>query len=235
MQPIETIATGNGHTIEVYTDDDPTNPCTDWDMLGTISCQHDRYNLGHNQDSIASVLADYLADSPATNDTPAIRTIASSMIKRWGRDDYYEYRASPLDYVADNIDNMNATEQAELAAYLESVGHIFLPLSLYDHSGLTIWVGSPSCPWDSGYVGIVHASASKVKAEFNGDRDKAIACMKSEVETYDQYLRGDVYGFTITDTENDIEVESCWGVYGLNDCIAEAKACVPTRELMFHI
>ena len=60
--------------------------------------------------------------------------------------------------------------------------------------------------------------------------------MDNEVETYDQYLRGDVYGFTLTkqvvkqDTcphceevireyEEDEEVDSCWGFFG--DCLEE--------------
>ena len=40
--------------------------------------------------------------------------------------------------------------------------------------------------------------------------------MESEVEVYDQYLRGEVYGYTLYEQEEDewVEQESCWGFYG---------------------
>jgi len=36
-------------------------------------------------------------------------------------------------------------------------------------------------------------------------------CLESEVETYDQYLRNDVYGFIIEGMDEG--VNSVWGVY----------------------
>lgn len=54
-------------------------------------------------------------------------------------------------------------------------------------------------------------------------RKRAIEVMKADVEVYDQYLTGDVYGFTLysvdpVDADNEIpdwsEVESCWGFFG---------------------
>jgi hypothetical protein len=43
--------------------------------------------------------------------------------------------------------------------------------------------------------------------------DKVIKCLEQEVETYDQYLTGDVYGFVVYD-EDGQEVDSCWGFFG---------------------
>jgi len=111
-----------------------------------------------------------------------------------------------------------------------------LPLYLYDHSGITISNSPFSCPWDSGQIGWMFVSREKIIEEFGDDlresRDKALSYMKCEVETYDTYLRGEIYGFILRGNvcktcggvgENE---DSCWGFYGLNpiengmvDCI----------------
>ena len=41
----------------------------------------------------------------------------------------------------------------------------------------------------------------------------ACIALKDEVEVYDQYIRGDVYGFIIEDLQGN-NVDSCWGFYG---------------------
>jgi hypothetical protein len=96
---------------------------------------------------------------------------------------------------------------------------IVLPLFLYDHSGITMNTTGFSCPWDSGQVGVIVARAAKIKAEFGNlkkeTKEHVITILKSEVSTYDQFLRGDIYGFVLED-ENGDEIDSCWGFYGEN-------------------
>ena len=56
--------------------------------------------------------------------------------------------------------------------------------------------------------------------------EKVEKLFESEIEEYDMYLRGEVYGykaFKVTSTEesdgNDVdeeELDSCWGYYGLD-------------------
>jgi hypothetical protein len=49
MDAIESIEY-RGFNINIYHDDDPSmNPIDDWDMLGTMTCWHKRYSLGHKQ------------------------------------------------------------------------------------------------------------------------------------------------------------------------------------------
>ena len=50
----------------------------------------------------------------------------------------------------------------------------------------------------------------------------------NEVETYDQFLTGDVYGYIITELDEDEEydIDSCWGFYGEDNCMTEAEAIV---------
>lgn len=107
-----------------------------------------------------------------------------------------------------------------------------LPLFLYDHSGITMSTGSFNDRWDSGQVGFIFATRSQVKGcfivgdeELPADIDERVErCLKGEVETYDQYLRGDVYGYEVTETkhcdacghDDEDVVDSCWGFYGHN-------------------
>jgi hypothetical protein len=96
---------------------------------------------------------------------------------------------------------------------------VILPLYLYDHSGITISTSPFSCKWDSGQIGFIFVSKEKLRKEYNVKRltqqiiDKAEKVLLAEVETYDLYLRGDVYGYTLLD-ENDAVEDSCYGYFG---------------------
>lgn len=96
---------------------------------------------------------------------------------------------------------------------------ILLPLYLYDHGGLALSTSQFSCPFDSGKVGYIWVSKARVMSEYGGDwltkenTERAKNCLIGEVETYHQYLSGDIWGFRVLDQDGD-EVDSCWGFYG---------------------
>ena len=127
------------------------------------------------------------------------------------------------DLKADNFSGWEAQEEY-FAKELDAL--VILPLYLYDHSGITMSTGSFSCPWDSGRVGTIIATRAAILKEYGGQRvtkrmiERATACLEAEVKTYDDFIRGSVYGYTITKDEPDDEpgegkdVESCWGFLG---------------------
>lgn len=100
-----------------------------------------------------------------------------------------------------------------------------LPLYLYDHSGITMSTsdaGWPfNCRWDTGMVGYICVTKEAVRKEYQCERIsakrrvQALALLKSEVETYDQYLRGDVWGYVVEDEDGE-HVDSCGGYFGLD-------------------
>lgn len=108
--------------------------------------------------------------------------------------------------------------------------YVMLPLYLYDHSGLSMSVGSFSCPWDSGQVGYIYMTRETILDNWGGKiltkaiKQKAIDSMTATVTEYDSYLTGDVYGvchelFVNVGTDREPEWESydeeaCWGFYG---------------------
>jgi hypothetical protein len=101
---------------------------------------------------------------------------------------------------------------------------ISLPLFLYDHSGLSMNTTGFSCPWDSGQVGYIIVSRERLDEEYDGDyTDEEIYDMlRDEVDLYNQYISGEVYGHII-DFEGVDSPESCWGFYGYDYCKGEAE------------
>jgi hypothetical protein len=100
--------------------------------------------------------------------------------------------------------------------------HVALPLYLYDHGGITMRTTNFSCGWDSGQVGFIYVPIAKVKAEYGWKvltakrRAQIEQYLRNEVQTYDHYLTGNVYGFELEkqvagEWEPD---ESCWGFFG---------------------
>jgi hypothetical protein len=96
---------------------------------------------------------------------------------------------------------------------------IVLPIYMYDHSGLTINTTGFSCPWDSGQIGFIYVTKEKVKEEYSFKRisKKRLGKIKeyllSEVEIYDEYLRGNVFHFILEDTAG-VQIDSNSGFYG---------------------
>ena len=105
---------------------------------------------------------------------------------------------------------------------------VILPLFLYDHSGITMSTGSFHDPWDSGQVGWIYATKKDVRESFMVNRvtksilERATKLLQSEVDTYDQYLRGDIYGYEVIDKITGEDLDSCWGFYGIEDVREQA-------------
>jgi hypothetical protein len=132
-------------------------------------------------------------------------------------------------YCSGNYDGWEEMEEAIIEN--ENV-HTILPLYLYDHSGITISTSPFSCNWDSGQIGFIYVSKDKVQKE-GIDESKVEEYLKGEVQTYDQYLTGDVYGYKVYKVttcnhghEHEEDLDSCWGFYGEEECISEAKGIV---------
>lgn len=118
----------------------------------------------------------------------------------------------------DTIEDLIASYDAKLV----------LPLYLYEHSGITMNVGGFGDPWDSGQVGFIYASAETIREEYDCQRisaavlAKAETVLRGEVEVYDQFLRGDVFGYIVDDGGPD--EDSCWGFFGEEYCKEEANS-----------
>lgn len=99
-------------------------------------------------------------------------------------------------------------------------------IGLLDHSGLHVWAGggahwSDSAGWDSGTVGFVYATLERARELGVPESDEEIKRqLAAEIEEFDHYVRGDVYGYVIDrlttcnkGQEHAEHVDSCWGFY----------------------
>jgi len=107
---------------------------------------------------------------------------------------------------------------------------IKLPVYLYEHSGMTVSLEPFGDPWDSGQVGWIFVTREKVLEEYSVKkitpqvREKVLAVFRAEIEIYDAYLRGEVYGYIVRSPEGD-NLDSCWGFFGESKyCMEEGRA-----------
>ena len=148
------------------------------------------------------------------------------------------------------------TTAEEIIAVTKQTDVIWIPLYLYDHSGITMSAGTPglggggeewmsssgrfacdSMGWDTSTVGIIYCTKQKAVEEYGKQRftkkvyDQAVACLFSEVEEYARYLEGNVYGYTVESPDGE-DIDSCWGYIegGANRdewyCVQDAKRVV---------
>ena len=91
----------------------------------------------------------------------------------------------------------------------------------YSHSGLTISTSPFSCPWDSGVLGFAIVTKEDVRENWSIKnvtkkyREHSERIIDGEIETLDQYVRGDVYSFIVEDLDGEV-IDSCSGFYGDN-------------------
>lgn len=129
---------------------------------------------------------------------------------------------------------------AEMFARYLRVYHgatVVLPVGLIDHSGLSMYVGggahlSDPGGWDSGTIGFTwDTPADRAEIGPTATPERMRESLVAEVETYDQWLRGDIYGYVIErvvrcdhGAEHRETLESLWGMFGQDYAEAEALA-----------
>lgn len=206
-----------GYTIKVSLDEcvQEEGP-RDWSNVGTMVCWHRRYKLGDEQPSC----------DPDEYQLGLIPGEVESVLL--ADTDYYD--------LPEAIEESPEIKDAVDRWFDENV--VMLQLRLYDHSGISMSTGNSypfNCPWDSGRVGFIYCTMEKALEELGGDepsdvearrkhgcespemklRDRAVACLESEVEIYDHFISGQVYGYQCHDPDGDeLDDGSCWGFYG---------------------
>ncbi|MFW6024991.1 MAG: hypothetical protein ACOCRX_01485 [Candidatus Woesearchaeota archaeon] len=112
---------------------------------------------------------------------------------------------------------------------------IVYPLYIYQHSGIALSLDNSHYPftdkWDAGQVGYVIVSREKVLKEFSRERltkklrNKVRRIIEAEIETYNQYLNGEIYGYKIKDNQDNL-IDSLWNIYEQDNAEEEAKEYV---------
>jgi len=140
--------------------------------------------------------------------------------KRYNLGDKHNYR----------FEDYNGWEEMEAAIIKNENAAVILPIYMMDHSGLSISTSNSgfracdSAGWDWGQIGFICISKEKARKEYGKLTKDTLAKITKyligEVEEYNQYQGGDVWGYIVDGNGED---DSCWGFYGYDYCIKEAK------------
>ena len=247
--------------VSVEADNTPPDPRYDYDgHIGKMMCWHRNYTLGDYKENNFADNEDFLNDLVRENikDITLINYVKNKktsnglelrydrhekMWQLWGT--YYLFplmsskdaefgiieEYEDVTWFIDDI--IEALPQEDKWKLLEKHAQIiFMPLFLYDHSGITMNTCGYNCCWDSGQVGYIYTDRKTIldlnayyrnkkgkstKVTKNNWKKAAYLWMEGEVEEYDQYLTGEVYGIIEEeyDAEDDTweETDSCWGFF----------------------
>lgn len=140
----------------------------EWENLGTMLCCNKYYQLG---------------DCNSNEETLAQ---LAELCRKYGKTD-------------EEIDEMDFRE--EIQFLLEQDNICGLPLYICDHSGLSMQTYRFDA-WDSSFVGLIFIDKETFFAEtcYKNDCDwkaEAKKRLKNEIETYSQFLEGDVQQYTL--------------------------------------
>lgn len=203
---------GNEYLLKIEEDECPEDP-RNWDNLCTMICWHHSYRLGdkHSFDNPDEFMQHLYLDVTG---------------KHW-------------------CDDHESDDWQDVYKELQKTDLVLIKqINLYDHSGITVSTSSGypyNDRWDSCCVGFIYVTKKTIFKECGNIteenwKERADQYLEGEMKTYDQYLRGDVYGFflakkvvkqdkcphcgeVIREYEDEEEVDSCWGFYG--HCLEE--------------
>lgn len=140
------------------------------------------------------------------------------------------------------LESPDYSSWSEVRDYIEAElgAMVILPLYLYDHSGISMSVGSPRAhhaSWDSGQVGFIYCTDGDMVANGIKDIDQAEALLRGEVEAYNRFLTGQVYTYRVErqvtcqhcqHTTKEV-LDSCGGWDSVDDAMSEAIQIVDYR------
>ena len=243
--------------INIVLDNDPINPREDNESVYHMMCWNKRYNLGdkHNYDTptdffkakieenkAISKLIDFVKDGKTSNNLEINHNESSGKYELiaeytlWSSREPHTQRGivaeatSPEDLYEDIVDILPYTDFIKI---LEEIGFVFLPLSIYDHSGITMCIGSSrdhyDGQWDCSEVGWIYTTKTEIVDGLKIPEDEwkkyADEGLRYDVKYYDLYLRGDVYGYQVYKLNKD---DMSTHVYTLEDIKNN-----PTLESLF--
>lgn len=145
------------------------------------------------------------AESPFKTHGPEDR---GSLLLTWHRN--YNLGDDPQKHGLPSVYNLMETYESwdgvEAALVEKYEPRAILPVYLLDHSGLSVSTGRYACGWDSGQVGFI------MTYDEGNEHTDPEGALRAQIEELDDYLQGNVYGFTVN-VDGD-EIESRWGFIG---------------------
>ena len=232
---------GIEYTLKITTDYNPESPRI-WDNACTMICWHNHYDLGdkHDYDNADEFFEDILHNICGMNyeDFDALPTREKYKLAS-ENDKLYIKELNLYDHSGITISTSRSYPYNDRWDAC-CVGFVYIS----KEKALNELGGIPEKDENGELIKIPHEhqdgsitySVKYTPITEENWQDVAEYCMDNEVKVYDQYLVGDVYGYTLTKTiteqekcphcgevireyEVEEEVDSCWGFYG--NCLEE--------------
>lgn len=242
---------GKLYCLHIMLDGDALNPREDdGGLLTTMACWHRYHNLGDDigkNISIEDWWRGLVKDNIPYDEFAKALFDGELSVKAVKRDDkperydvmykcddelwHTDYYSSDVSYGSLRDIVLEDLEVSDCMKLMENYA-VWLPLWLYDHSGISMSCGARQYPyndrWDSGQVGWILMTKQNAltiyDAENDGWQKVAIKTMQYEVEMYDEWLRGECFGYELYEADKpedgekpdwgEEEADSCWGFYG---------------------
>lgn len=245
------------------------DPRDDDGNLGSMVCWHNRYTLGDEQPSddpdkwLAELLRQEMSGFPCYG-APVYTFLAkgTDYVRLAKENGQYQLQVrqtmtasfetvssvtAPSDirdipdwFLADCCEALTINQTMMILT--KELGYYFMPLYLYDHSGITMSTNDFGDKWDSGRVGWIYTTQERAKElwQTDWDEERAQKELTAEVAFYDRYLSGEAYGIEIEkfdphidmtkifyvritpDKASDsdfVEYKSCWGFAEATDMV----------------
>lgn len=127
-----------------------------------------------------------------------------------------------------NFDDFDGWDEVKEYLKKELDASVILPVQMYEHSGVRIYVGNSHDAWDGGQLGFIYATKEDILKEFDVKKitgeviDRTVSILTSEVDIYSKYVDGEVYTWTLED-RNGNTIDGCSGYYDIEDIKEELK------------
>lgn len=189
---------GKEYMLLVETDDDSGDPRKDADNVTRFFARHRRMALG---DYNGLAPEDFLAD--------LVDELVPAAALKAGTD---------KDEFVQSIRDCE-TGLGDALAVLQDYA-VVEPVWCYEHSGISIAVGERTYPYndrfDSGQLGWMVVARKDAERAWPGDPDwkaRAMAAIRADVKTYDDWLAGEVYWYKLSDRTPPAPEEQDQGIY----------------------
>jgi len=190
----------------------------DWSNVGTMAVSYPRYNLG--DEDISRI--DFEVDCEKCEGEGSV-DVNGPVTERAA-----SYGVVCPAYSCEHCDGRGTLDINPIDYFKKECGaRVVIPLTVYEHSGISMSAGDVTYPWDTdrwdtSFVGFIYDTPEKVK-ECMGDDvsdEEIIKCLESEVKVYSAYLEGDITWWRVEDDETNYD-EGCGGYVGDSDYCEE--------------
>lgn len=242
------VFTEGSYRLTIENDNDALNTRTQFDNAGKMFCWSNQYALGddHSYQGPFDLLTTLIEVIPEYKRvellTPIAHSYASNIVIKnypdgtWGLFNHdTQYRLGDVHFqtteealeARENYINQFIEEEwkshlseRDMLDLIQTSGYVtILPIYMYDHGDISIKTTPFSCYWDSGRVGYTYMTKSS--ADRQGIKNPE-SILEAEVQEYNHYLTGNVWGFTLElvntcpccEQEKAEIIDSSWGYYG---------------------